>query len=156
MSTLMTSFPCLWSACCQSLPAQPVACCHSLRVLWTSRWSSYRSFKKFPTFPTLDAIILLLIHYDITCYLWRFELHFIVKNKVSPKPSMSFSFPVVDSLTWTFSSAFSTISLSRAWFRLSSWKISLVRYEGMRTWRNGQRKVNVNPIWSVIAFFSVL
>ena len=34
--------------------------------------------------------------------LGRFELHFIVKNKVSPKPSMSFSFPVVDSLLGPF------------------------------------------------------
>ena len=59
---------------------------------------------------------------------------------------MSLSFSVVDSLTWTFSSASSTFSLSRAWLRLSSWKISLVIYEGMRTLKNGRRKIKVNPL----------
>ena len=55
--------------------------------------------------------------------LGRFELHFIAKNKVSPKPKCLSHSLLLDSLTWTFSLAFLTISFSRAWLRLSSIRI---------------------------------
>ena len=56
---------------------------------------------------------------------------------------MSSLFLLFKSSTWTFSPAFSMMSSSRAWLSLSSWKMLLVTYEGMRKLKNARRKVKV-------------
>ena len=95
MSSQKPSHPILRSACCQLLPAQPVACCHAQWVLRTSRWVSYWMFKNF--FPPSQPWIYLYLQSIIVPF--RTLLYWQIK---SVPTKMSSLFLLFKSSTWTF------------------------------------------------------
>ena len=130
-------------ACCQSLPAQPEACCH----VWCDLPSTMiqKNLQNFPHFQLLPFFF--SPHTPLPRHVSPFLALGILSslylnNKVSPKPNMSIYF--VASCFRILPFILLLINGVFKGFCGSSWKISLVRYVGMKL-RTKENAVITHP-----------
>ena len=117
MSSQKRSHLILRSACCQSLPDQPVACCHAQCVLQTE---SATGCSRISSFSTSIISSTTSSFSDIFCLSWPWAFRTLLYWQIKSVPTkMSSLFLLFKSSTWTFSPFFSVMSLSRAWLSLS-------------------------------------
>ena len=100
MSSQTRSHPILRSACCQSLPDQPVACCHAQWVLLTE---SATGCSRISSFSTSIIASTTSSFSDIFCLSWPWAFRTLLYWQIKSVPTkMSSLFLLFKSSTWTF------------------------------------------------------